>query len=392
MTTRSDDGAATAAGGPLAGYRVLDLSRMIAGPFAAMALGEMGAEVIKVERVGAGDDTRHFGPFTADGESPYFWAYNRNKKSVALDLSSAQGRRTVRRLALEWADVVVENFKDGTLERWGIGLDSLREAKPSLVTASVRGYPLGDSRPGYDFVIQAGTGLMSLTGEPDGEPVRVGIPVADLFAGQYLTSGILAALVERERSGRGQHVSVSLYESQLSMLAHAGLQYLVLGYQTPRMGNGNSSAGPYGIYPTGTTNVAVCCGSDLQFRGFCREFGREDLLADARFGSNTDRVVNRADLDAIVIATFAAMTAEEVLDRLRAAGVPSGPLRDMCEVLDNEPAAMSLQRSVPTDDGGKQAAIALPWLFSRSSAGPRRAAPRLGEHGDEVLASLSPDE
>ncbi|MCR6030252.1 CoA transferase [Nocardioides sp. zg-579] len=375
--------------GPLSGVRVLDLSRMIAAPFAAMSLGELGADVVKVERAGAGDDTRFFGPFDESGESPYFWAYNRNKAGIALDLSSDEGRQVVRRLALEWADVVIENFKGGTLERWGLGLDDLRAEKPSLVTASVRGYPLGDDRPGYDFILQAGAGLMSITGEPDGDPVRVGLPVVDLFAGHYLTSGILAALLERARSGRGQHVSVSLYEAQVSMLAHAGLHYLALGHQTPRVGNGNSSAGPYDVYPTKTDPVAVCCGSQHQFTGFCRELGREDLLEDPRFGSNSARVAHKSDLDAIVVAEFAALPAEAVLAKLEAAGVPSGPVRTLPEVFDDEPATQPMKHVLPTDGGGQQPAIGLPWVFSDTPVGPRSAAPRLGQQSEEILALLT---
>lgn len=377
--------------GPLAGIRVLDLSRMIAAPFAAMALGEFGADVVKVERSGTGDDTRFFGPFDEAGESPYFWAYNRNKRGIALDLSTEEGRDVVRRLALEWADVVIENFKGGTLERWGLPLDGLREQKPELITATVRGYPLGDDRPGYDFILQAGAGLMALTGEPDGDPVRVGLPVIDLFSGHYLTSGILAALYERTRSGRGQHISVSLYEAQVSMLAHAGLHYLALGHDTPRVGNGNTSAGPYDVYPTKTEPVAVCCGSQYQFTGFCRELGREDLLDDPRFGSNSDRVAHKADLDAIVVAEFASMEAEEVLATLERAGVPSGPLRTIPQVFDVEPATQPMKQTVERSDGSTQPAVALPWVFSRTPAAPQRAAPTLGQQTDEVLALLTDD-
>lgn len=375
--------------GPLAGVRVLDLSRMIAAPFSAMALGELGAEVIKVERAGSGDDTRFFGPFNEQGESPYFWAYNRNKRGVALDLSSEEGRRQVRTLALQWADIVIENFKDGTLEKWGIALSDLRAERPELITASVRGYPIGDSRPGYDFILQAGAGLMSLTGEPDGDPLRVGIPVVDLLAGHYLTSGILAALYERTRSGQGQHLSVSLHEAMVSMLGHTGVQYLSLGYQTPRVGNGNSSAGPYDIYPTATERVAVCCGSQYQFTMLCKEFGREDLLEDPRFGNNAQRVANKVDLDSIVIELFSELPAPEVLAKLEAAGVPSGPIRTVPQLFTQDEATKALVQQFPTASGHTQPGIAQPWVFTRTPATGQRPAPELGEHTDEILELIT---
>lgn len=370
--------------GPLTGLHVLDLSRMVAGPFAAMALGEMGADVIKVERTGGGDDARTFGPFLENGESPYFMSYNRNKRGLALDLASSEERETLRRLILEWADVVVENFKAGTLERWGLGLEELREAKPKLVTATVRGYPEGDDRPGYDFVIQASSGLMSLTGEPDGDFMRVGIPIADIMAGQYLLSGVLAALVERAGSGHGQHVTVSLFQSQVSVLAHAGLQYMLMGYQTPRMGNGNPSAGPYGIFPTKTSPVAVCSGNDRQFLGLCRELGLDDLAGDPRFGSNAARVANRADLEERFVARLAELTQEEALELLTAAGVPSGPLRSLEEVLDDPELASTVTSSTLE---GEETVMALPWRFSRTQARPRRPAPAVGEHSAAILDS-----
>lgn len=375
--------------GPLSGVRVLDLSRMIAGPFAAMALGEMGADVVKVERTGGGDDARTFGPFLANGESPYFMAYNRNKRGVALDLADPASREILGRLIVDWADVVIENFKAGTLERWGLGLDQLRQRRPSLVTATVRGYPEGDDRPGYDFVIQAGSGLMSLTGEADGDFMRVGIPVADIMAGQYLLSGILAALVERSISGLGQHVSVSLLQSQVSVLAHAGLQYLRMGYQTPRMGNGNPSAGPYGVFPTKTAPVAVCCGNDRQFAALCREFGLEDLASDPRFGSNSARVANRAALEERFTARLSEMTQQEALALLTTAGVPSGPLRTLEEVLDDDLLGALVTAPVGQEGSDASRVMALPWVFSRTPARPSGPAPSVGQHTDELADILA---
>ncbi len=206
--------------GPLAGIHVLDLSRVLAAPYATMALGELGADVIKVERRPDGDETRQWGPPFVGGESAYFLGVNRNKRSIALDLRTPDDQELVRTLAVEWADVVVENFRPGTLERWNLGLESLRDANPRLVTATVRGYPEGDDRPGYDFIIQAGSGLMSITGEPEGQPAKVGVAVADITTGLFLLSGIEAALYRRERTGRGDHVTVSLWESQMAWLTN----------------------------------------------------------------------------------------------------------------------------------------------------------------------------
>lgn len=370
--------------GPLSGVRVLDLTRMIAGPFAAMALGELGAEVIKIERTRTGDDTRAFGPFLEDGTSTYYMAFNRNKRSVEADLSTEEGQQIVRRIALEWADVVVENYKDGTLEAWGIGMADLRAEKPSLITATVRGYPVGDSRPGYDFVIQAGTGLMSLTGEEDGDYMRVGLPVADLFAGQYLTSGIVSALYERSRSGLGEHVSVSLWESQVSLLTFAAQQYLLTGSAPPRVGNQNASAGPYGVFSTATKQVAVCCGNDRQFAGFCREFDVQHWHDDPRFGSNQLRAKNRAELGELTEKLFASLDATEVIRRLEAAGVPCGPVQDIPTLLDEDPSGRAMVTDLPDDDGTVVPVVRMPWRFDRTEAQPRSVAPTLGEASAEL--------
>ena len=380
--------ASAGAVGALSGVRVLDVSRMIAAPFAAMCLGDMGAEVIKIERAGVGDDTRHFGPFDEHGESPYYAAFNRNKRSVALDLSSPTGVTVVRRLALEWADVVIENFKDGTLERWNLALADLRREKPALITASLRGYPEGDSRPGYDFVIQAASGLMSMTGEPDGAPMRVGIPIADIIAGHFLLSGVLAALYERRRSGLGQHVSVSLYEAQAAVMSYAAQQYLSLGVAPVRVGNGNTSAGPYGVYPTATSPVAVCCGAQRQFEALARELGRLDWLEDERFSSNQKRVEHRDELDRQLTEMLATRTREEVIELMHRAGVPAGPVQTLPEMLEQDPASFRMVRTAPTSDGKEMRVLALPWQFSRTPAEPRFAVRRLGEDTEEVLKEL----
>lgn len=377
--------------GPLRGVKVLDLSRLLAGPTCGMALGEMGATVIKVEREGTGDDSHLWGPpFVGDGETPYFLGLNRNKYGLALDLSSAEGRETIRRLAVEWADVVIENFKEGTLERWGIPLSLFREQNPRLITATVRGYPEGDPRPGYDFVIQAGTGLMALTGPADGEPYRVGFPISDINAGQFLTSGILGALYERTNSGRGQHLSVSLWEAQASVLVHAHQLFLMTGRVATRVGNGNISAGPYGLYPTKTSPVALCVGNESQFVAVAKALGHPEWLDDPELNTNKARVVNKERVDALMIEALADRDAEEVIELILGAGVPCGPLRTIDEAF-TSPEVAGMLTTTQHSTLGEIPAVRLPWRYSRTPAEPVRAAPTLGEHNDVIMKALAAD-
>lgn len=380
-----------AADGPLRGIKVLDLSRLVAGPMAAMSLGELGATVIKVERTGSGDDVHLWGPPFVESETPYFLGLNRNKYGLALDLGADNGRAVIRRLAVEWADVVIENFKEGTLERWGIGLDSLRAANPRLITGTVRGYPEGDSRPGYDFVIQAGTGLMALTGPADGDPYRVGYPICDVNAGQFLLSGLLAALLERERSGLGQHVSVSLWEAQAAVLVSAHQLFLMTGRVASRVGNGNISAGPYGLYPTKTTAVALCCGNDSQFVALAQALGHPEWIDDPELHPNKARVVNKERVDALMIEAFAERTAEEVIELVLGAGVPCGPLRTIDEVY-TAPEAAQMIATTQHATIGEIPAVLLPWRFSRTPSGAALAAPTLGQHNDTILPHLEHEE
>ncbi|MGH9069453.1 MAG: CaiB/BaiF CoA transferase family protein, partial [Acidimicrobiales bacterium] len=370
--------------GPLQGVRVLDLSRVVAAPFAAMALGEMGATVVKVERAGVGDDTRHWGPPFVEGESAYYLSVNRNKSDLALDLSRPPARDVVRRMAVEWADVVLENFRAGTLERWGLGLADLREANPRLVTATIRGYPEGDDRPGYDFVVQAGSGLMSLTGPPDGEYYKVGAPTADLSSGLFLLSGILGALYQRERTGRGQHVSISLWEAQVSLLVNANQACLATGRTPPRLGNAHPQVSPYEVYHAPDGPLAIAAGNDGQFRALAQALGHPEWTADPRFAANVDRVAHRAELAEEIDAALAgpgAGSREAVLDRLTRAGVPCGPLRTVDEVLASPEAELAgLVQIVPHRRIGPLPVVRLPWRFSGSATGPRSAPPVLGEH------------
>lgn len=375
--------------GPLAGVRVLDLSRVVAGPFAAMSLGELGAEVLKVERPQAGDDARAWGPPFFEGEGCYYLAINANKLSVELDLESTSGQDVVRFLASEWADVLIENYKDGTLEAWGIDPDRLREKQPRLVTASIRGYPIGDSRPGYDFIIQASSGLMSIAGPPDGAPSRSPIAITDLSAGNFLVSGIIASLFERERSGLGQHVEVSLWESQVAMLTNVGQAHLMTGQNPRRMGNGHPHIEPYGLYTCADGPIVLAATNDRQFSSLVAALGSPPELEVSAFSTNADRVVNRGRLNALLEQAISTRERAELLSQLVAHDVSCGPVRTFDEVFASPEAELAgtvkylghtSLRQVPS--------IRLPWRFSRTASSPRFGAPLLGEHN----ALLNPDD
>jgi crotonobetainyl-CoA:carnitine CoA-transferase CaiB-like acyl-CoA transferase len=315
---------------PLAGVLVADFSRVLAGPLATMMLGDLGADVVKVERPGAGDDTRTWAPpRAADGESTYFLSVNRNKRGVSLHLGTPDGRDAARALAAR-ADVLVENFAPGTMERFGLGYDDLAAVNPRLVYASVTGFGAGAGadRPGYDFLIQAVGGLMSITGEPDGEPTKVGVAVVDVLAGQNLAAGVLAALYERERSGRGQRVEVNLLGSLLAGLVNQASAYLNAGVVPGRLGNEHPSIAPYQTVPAADRPIAVAVGNDRQWQRMADVLDSQTppppLAADPRFLTNPDRVRHRRDLADELAVRTRLRPAEFWVDRLGAAGVPCG--------------------------------------------------------------------
>ena len=376
--------------GPLAGVRVLDLSRIVAAPFATMALGELDAEVIKVERAGAGDDSRSWGPPFAEGESAYFLAVNRNKRSIALDLSRPDGQDVVRRLAVEWADVVVENYRAGTLERWNIGLESLRAANSRLVTATLTGYPPGDARPGYDFIAQANTGVMSLIGEPDGAPYKVGYPVADISTGMFLLSGLLAALFQRERTGRGQHLSVSIWESQVAVQVNVNQNYLTTHNRPRRLGNIHPQVAPYEMITTADGVIAVAVANERQFRDLLATLGLTEAAADPRFATNADRVANRAALVQAIESATSTMATPDALDVLQRNDIACGEIRSIDEVLESDEARRA-GTVVPLDHPsiGAVDVVRLPWRFSDAVCKPRTAPPLLGQHTDDIIALLT---
>lgn len=377
--------------GPLSGVRVLDLSRIVAAPFATMALGELGADVLKVERSGAGDDSRTWGPPFIEGESAYYLAVNRNKRSVCLDLSSGADQEVVRRLATEWADIVVENYRAGSLERWNLSLESLRALNPRLVTATLTGYPPGDTRPGYDFIAQADTGVMSLIGDPDGAPHKVGYPVADLSAGMFLLSGLLAALYQRERTGRGQHLTVSIWEAQVAVQVNVNQSHLMTGARPRRLGNAHPQVAPYEMIRVADGFIAVAVANERQFAHLAEALGLAELASDPRFSSNSARVANRAELIARLEATTSALSSAGALALLRRHDIACAQIRTIDEVLTSEEAQLA-GAIVPLDHPtiGEIPVVRLPWRFSGAATGPRTAPPLLGQHNDavgEILAS-----
>ena len=373
---------------PLAGITVLDLSRVLAGPWCTMTLGDLGADVIKVEQPKGGDDTRSWAPFV-DGESTYYQCTNRNKRSVAIDISRPDGQALVRDLARQ-ADVVVENFRLGALERYGLDYISLSTINPRLVYCSISGYgrqsPLAD-RPGYDYVIQAEAGLMSVTGEKDGEPMKVGVAVADLFAGMNATQAVLAALLARSHTGRGQHIDIALFDSQVAALANVASAYLMTGQETQRYGNAHASVVPYQLFPTRDGSIVVAVGNDSQFRTLCETVIEcPELATDPRFVRNADRVTHRDALIPFLSDALAQRDSAEWLRRLEEASIPHGSVRSVGEALRApEVTARNMVRSVLHPVLGAIELVASPLKLSDTPVVEPRTPPLLGEHTDEVL-------
>ena len=367
----------------LTGLKVIDLTRVLGGPFATQILGDHGADVIKVEPPG-GDETRGWGPPFKDGSAAYFIGVNRNKRGMVLDLGKPEGREVLLRL-LKRADVMVENFKAGTLEKWGIGYETLKTRFPRLIHCRVTGFgadgPLGGN-PGYDAVVQAMAGLMSINGEPDGEPLRVATPLVDLAVGLYAANGILMALHERERSGLGQFVDATLYDSALALLHPHGANWFLSGKTPERSGNAHTNISPYDVFETPTGSIFVAIGNDRQFARFVAEIGRPALAEDARFRANADRLKNRVALRAELAPPLAAIDGVALAERLLALGVPCGPVRDVPAAL-NHP--HTRHRGMVIDQEGYRG-IATPIKLSRTPGGLTSTPPQLGSASREVLA------
>jgi crotonobetainyl-CoA:carnitine CoA-transferase CaiB-like acyl-CoA transferase len=388
--------------GPLAGIRVLDLTRVLAGPWAAQNLADLGAEVIKIERPKKGDDSRAFGPpwlkDAAGGEtseSAYFACANRGKKSLTLDLAHPKGQALARELAAQ-CDVLLENFKFGDLQRYGLAYEDLRRINPRLIYCSVTGFghtgPWRE-RPGYDFMIQGMGGLMSITGErddrPGGGPQKAGIPIADLITGMYASIAVCAALAHRAESGAGQHLDLALLDSLVAVLANQAANYLASGEPPGRLGNDHPNIAPYQAFRTADGNLILACGNDNLFRKFCEAAGGLPLADDARFTTNAKRVEHRAELTRILSEIMLRRGTREWLATLEAAGVPCGPINDLKQVF-SEPQAIArgLRFELPHPSAGKVALVRSPMRFSATPLEHDLPPPVLGQHTDEVLRSL----
>jgi len=383
--------------GALTGLRVLDLSRVLAGPWATQLLGDLGADVVKIERPGQGDDTRAWGPhYVTDGdgqptrESAYFLSANRNKRSIAVDLTHPQGQALVRDLALK-ADVVVENFKVGGLAKHGLAYDDLKDLNPGLIYCSITGF--GQTGPyaqnaGYDFQIQAMGGLMSLTGEPDGAPMKTGVAISDIMCGMYASSAILAALHHKTATGQGQYIDLSLLDCQVAWLANQGLNYLTSGVAPTRLGNAHPNIVPYQVMASQDGYFVLAVGNDEQFARFCDFAGLHHLADDARYATNNARVNNRAELIPLIEAVTRHHPTRYWLEGLEPRHVPCGPVNDVAQVFaDPQVKHRGMEIELPHASAGGKAAkmIANPIKMSATPARHDRSAPGLGEHTGEVL-------
>lgn len=385
--------------GALSHIRVLDLSRVLAGPWCAQNLADLGAQVIKVERPGAGDDTRHWGPpFAKDPngqdttESAYYISINRNKKSITLDISTPEGQAIVRDL-VKTSDVVIENYKVGQLAKYGLDYLSLCAIKPNLIYCSITGF--GQSgpyqhRPGYDFILQGMGGFMSITGEadhlPGGGPQKAGVAIVDLFTGMYASSAILAAVIHRDRSGEGQYIDMALLDTQVAMLANISSNYLCSGVSPHRWGNAHPNVVPYQTFQTSDSWIIVAVGNDSQFRNFVKAGNREALADDPHFATNPARIEHRAALIPLLVEMVKEKTKAQWITLLEAAGVPCGPINNLQEVFANEQViARGIEMHVPHPTAGTMKLVASPMRLSKTPVEVRMPPPLLGQHTDEVL-------
>jgi len=376
---------------PLAGVRVLDLSRVLAGPYCSMILADLGADVIKVERPGSGDPTRAWGPPFRNGESAYYLCVNRGKRSVAIDLSDPAGVEVARRLALG-ADIVLESFLPGGADRLGLGYGAVAAERPQVVYTSIAGYAPESPdahRPGFDFAIQAEAGGMSITGEADGPPLKVGVAIADITTGMFASIGTLAALRDAERTGRGRHVQVSLFDSQLAWLANRGSDWLVGGEEPHRLGNAHPAIVPYEAFASSDGHVIVAIGTNEQFTRFCTAAGLPDMAGDPRYATNAQRVAHRLELAARLAAAIALRPTAEWLEVLDTANVPGGPVRTIPEAFAHAPYAV-VEHAHPTL--GAVHTVRSPIGFDGTYPTAVAAPPLLGQHTAEVLDELGYDD
>lgn len=385
---------------PLAGIRVLELARILAGPWCGQLLADLGAEVIKVERPETGDDTRTWGPpfmTGTDGENlgaAYFHSTNRGKKSVALDFDSAEGQAAIRALAAK-SDVVIENFKVGGLAKYGLDYASLSKVNPRLIYCSVTGFGQDGPyapRAGYDYLVQGMGGIMDLTGQPDGEPQKVGVAFADIFTGLYGTVGILAALRRRDETGRGAHVDMALLDTQVSVLANQAMNYLASGKVPHRMGNAHPNIVPYQVFPTSDGHLIVAVGNDGQFSRFCTVLGTPELALDPRHHTNAGRVANRVELTEALAHATSTFRRDDLLAALEKAGVPAGPINDVAQVFaDPQVVHRGLKALLAEAGGGTVPSVASPIVIDGVRMVAAAASPRLGADTQAILATLAQD-
>lgn len=375
---------------PLQGIRVLDLSRVLAGPYCTMVLGDLGADVIKVEPP-EGDETRGWGPPFAGGESAYYLCVNRNKRGIVINLKTDEGKKILRDLALQ-SDVLVENFRVGTLEKFGLDYETLHELNPKLIYCSITGFGQTGSmkdKPGYDFMIQALGGLMSITGEPEGEPMKTGVAVVDLFAGQNAIIAILAALQARTLTGRGQHLDISLFDSQLGWLANVASNYLISGKLPKRHGNAHANIVPYQSFQANDGWFAIAVGNDKQFGALCKVIGKLELVSDSRFAKNSGRVENRAEIIPLLASIFKTASVSEWLAKLDEAEIPCGPIQNFEQVF-SMPTVKEREMLVNMDHPtiGELLLVGSPLKMSETPVEYRLSPPLMGEHTKEVLREL----
>ncbi len=390
-TEDQSSGEPTPGAGALDGLRVVDLTRILAGPLSTMWLGDMGADVIKVEQPGKGDDTRAWGPPFVGDQSAYFLGVNRNKRSVTLDLSSEAGRDVLADLITN-ADVLVDNFKIGTLERWGFTDQWFEDRAQTVVRCTISGYGSSGPKagmPGYDFILQAETGLMAITGEPDGGAMKLGVAIVDICTGMLASMSILGALEARRRTGKGQRTEVSLHDSGIQMLANVAANHLAAGDESERYGNGHPNIVPYRTYLTSDGELAVSVGNDTQFQRFAELLGHPEWGADERFARNQDRVANRSAIDRLIGDVFVGSTRAEWIAALEPLGIPCGPINAVSEALSSEQtAARKMVMTVDHPTAGPFDMVGIPFQMFGTPPSVRRPPPRLGEHSEAVLTEL----
>lgn len=383
--------------GPLSGLRVLDLSRVLAGPWASQMLADFGCEVIKIEKPGEGDDTRGWGPpFITNGDgsrgdAAYFQSANRGKWSVAIDMAKPEGQKLIRALAAK-SDIVLENFKVGGLRKYGLDYESLKAVKPDLIYCSITGFGQNGpyaQRAGYDFMIQGMAGVMSITGEKSGEPMKMGVAFSDIFAGLHAVIGIQAALLHRMRTGEGQHIDISLLDTQVAVLANQALNYLVSGKAPGRLGNAHPNIVPYQTFETQDGHIIMAVGTDRQFAEFCAIIGAPHIAAEDRFKTNRGRVENRADLIPQLQPFMKVRTTAQWVAAFEAAAVPCGPINTIDQVFSNEQVlARGLQIGLTREDGVQVPGVANPIVFSETPLQYEKPSPRLGDGTTRVLGSV----